>query len=224
MNKWSTYTVSRQCDISCVYPDVPCARSSCRKPCNCTVYRWRVFSYGVLTKARSRTRESRRCKWTWIHPNDTCHDASSRSRSRMLCRTPEIVGRTLVESRIYRVSRRDSPDEHLARKRLSLRMISTMYNELITKLEDLSAYLASVTANRYWWRTRTGRGLAVARFYIELVQLDLLHDRCAILYRGNCLRGNGTTHQSRPGRYFTLQFPENFVIRQKLVNIFDVYL
>lgn len=113
---------------------------------------------------------------------------------------------------------------YLARKRLSFRMISTMYNELITKLEDLSAYLASVTANRHWRCARTGRGLAVTRLYVEFVKLNLLYDRSAVLYRGNCLRRNGTAHQSRSGRYFALQLSEDFVICQKLVNIFDVYL
>lgn len=36
---------------------------------------------------------------------------------------------------------------YLTRKRLPLGMISAMHDKLITKLKDLSAYLASVTAN-----------------------------------------------------------------------------
>lgn len=83
---------------------------------------------------------------------------------------------------------------YLTRKRLPLGMISAMHDKLITKLKDLSAYLASVTANWYGRCTWTGSCLAIARLYVKFVQWDLLHDWSTILYRGNCLRGNSATH------------------------------
>lgn len=83
---------------------------------------------------------------------------------------------------------------YLTREWLSLGMISAMYNELITKLEDLSAYLASVAANRYGRCARAGRSFTVARLYVEFIQLDLLHDWRAILYRGNCLCRHSATY------------------------------
>lgn len=99
-----------------------------------------------------------------------------------------------------------------------------MHNKLITKLEDLAAYLACVTANRDGRRAWTRRRLAITRFYIEFVQLDLLNDRCSILYRSNRLRWNGTAYKSRTGRDFILQLSEDLMIRQQLVDVFNVHL
>lgn len=58
---------------------------------------------------------------------------------------------------------------HLTRERLSLGMVSTVYDQLITKLEDLAAYLARVAADRDGRRARARRRLAVARLYVEFV-------------------------------------------------------
>jgi len=83
---------------------------------------------------------------------------------------------------------------YLTREWLPLSMISAMYNELITKLEDLSAYLARVAANRHGRCARTRCRFTIARLYVEFVQLDLLHDWRAILYRGNCLCRHSAAH------------------------------
>lgn len=86
-----TCKVFRRCDISYGCPNALCAQSSYHRLYNCTVCRWRVSSYGDPAKVRSQKHESRLCKWTWIHPSDTCRDASNRLRSRTLYRIPEIV-------------------------------------------------------------------------------------------------------------------------------------
>lgn len=57
-----TDMVSRRCGISCDYPNVPCARSSCRKPSNCTACRWRVASCDAPARPRSRKHESKPCR------------------------------------------------------------------------------------------------------------------------------------------------------------------
>lgn len=77
---------------------------------------------------------------------------------------------------------------------LSLGMVSTMYNQLITKLEDFATYLAGMAANRHGRCARTGRRFAVTWLYVEFIELDLLHDWCAILYSGNCLRRYSATY------------------------------
>lgn len=98
-----------------------------------------------------------------------------------------ILHRSLLHAQVQRFA-------YLTRKRFPLGMISAMHNELITKLKDLSAYLASVTANWYRRCAWTGSCLTVTRFYIKFVQWDLLYDWSTVLYRGNCLRRNSATH------------------------------
>lgn len=85
------------------------------------------------------------------------------------------------------VGQRSPRSTYLTCEWLSLRVISTMYNQLITKLEDLPAYFARVAADWYGRGARAWRRFTVARLDVELVQLDLLHDWRAVLYRGNCL-------------------------------------
>jgi len=113
---------------------------------------------------------------------------------------------------------------YLTCKRFSFGVISTMHDKLITKLEDFATYFACMAANRNRWCTWARCCLAITRLYVELVQLDLLNDRCSVLYCSDRLRWNCTAYEGCTGRNFILQLSEDLVIRQQLVNIFNVHL
>lgn len=113
---------------------------------------------------------------------------------------------------------------YLAGERLPFRVVSAMYDQLITELKYLSANFASVATNRHRGRARSWSSFSVAGFDVKFVQLNLLHDRRPVLYRSHGLSWHRPANQRRTGGYFALEFAKHFVVGQQLVYILDVYL